>query len=172
MSEGTDGSMEMASLMLDAKLPVKGVTHAMHVGESDLPFVDIGDGSSIQLLHVDLTQGLWVVRTRFKPDYKVDTHYHTGTVMAITLEGSWYYAEYPETLNTKGSYLFEPAHSVHTLIVSEEADVFFAINGANINMDKDGNILSVVDASFILNSYRMLCSMQGLSTEKLIVIGG
>jgi len=38
------------------QLPTKGMMHAVHIGESDLPFVDLGDGSKIQLLHVDLRQ--------------------------------------------------------------------------------------------------------------------
>ena len=44
---------------------------------------------------------------------------------------------------SKGSYLYEPAHSVHTLTVSKDgegADVWFAIYGANVNVDADGNV--------------------------------
>jgi len=92
---------------------------ALHVGENDLPFVDLGDGTKIQLQQVDLTQGLWVLRTKFSPGYQVATHYHTGPVFAVTFTGSWHYREYPDVVNTKGSYLFEPAGSVHTLIVPD-----------------------------------------------------
>ena len=156
-------------------VPTKGVTEAIHIGESDLPFVDIGDGSLLQLLQVDLRQGLWVVRTKFQPGYSVDTHYHTGSVFAVTFEGSWYYKEYPEHVNRKGSYLFEPAHSVHTLTVSEdnegETDVWFAVYGVNVNIDAKGNVTGIVDAPGILAAYRALCEAQGLSHEKVIVFG-
>ncbi len=173
MSEAPNMSEQIAGQ--GGLIPAHGLTAAIHIGESDLPFVDLGDGSKLQLLQVDLNQGLWVVRTKFAPGYKVDKHYHTGSVFAVTLEGSWYYKEYPEYVNTKGSYLYEPAHSVHTLTVSEdnegETDVWFAIYGANINVDDDGNVIGIVDAQSILAAYQALCEAQGLSSEKVIVLG-
>jgi len=50
----------------------------IHRGEGDLPFVDLGDAGELQLLQVDLAQGVWVVRNRFQPDSTVQTHRHTG----------------------------------------------------------------------------------------------
>ncbi|MEQ8748128.1 2,4'-dihydroxyacetophenone dioxygenase family protein [Pyruvatibacter sp.] len=148
---------------------------ALHIGENDLPFVDLGDGTKIQLQQVDLTQGLWVLRTKFAPGYQVATHYHTGPVFAVTFTGSWHYREYPDVVNTKGSYLFEPAGSVHTLIVpdtnTEETDVWFAIYGPNINTDETGQVTGILDANSILNVYRAMCDDQGLAYDKLIVIG-
>jgi len=156
------------------QLPTKGMTHAVHIGESDLPFVDLGDGSKIQLLHVDLRQGLWVVRTIFEPGYQVEKHYHTGPVFAVTHSGSWYYKEYPEQVNTKGSYMFEPAHSVHTLTITEggnePTDVWFAIYGANIHVDEKGDVTSVLDAQSVLEMYRALCTAEGKNCDKLLVV--
>ena len=37
---------------------------AIHRGESELPFVDVGDGTHLQVLQIDVEKGLWVVRTR------------------------------------------------------------------------------------------------------------
>ena len=156
-------------------VPTTGLTEAIHIGESDLAWVDLGDGSLLQLLQVDLNQGLWVVRTRFQPGYTIDKHYHTGPVFAVTLAGSWYYKEYPDYVNTKGSYLYEPALSVHTLTVSEDqdemTDVWFAVHGANINIDEAGNVTGIIDAQGILAAYRMLCDAEGVSHDKVIVIG-
>lgn len=148
---------------------------ALHIGENDLPFVDLGDGTRIQLQQVDLTRGLWVLRTKFAPGYQVATHYHTGPVFAVTFTGKWYYKEYPDVVNTAGSYLFEPAGSVHTLTVpdtnTEETDVWFAIYGPNVNTDETGQVSGILDAATILNVYRGMCDAQGLSYEKLIVLG-
>ena len=156
-------------------VPTQAPTEAIHIGESDLPWVDIGDGSLLQLLQADLNQGLWVIRVRFQPGYTVATHYHTGSVFAVTLEGSWYYREYPNLVNTKGSYLYEPAHSVHTLTVAEDnegvTDVWFAIYGANVNIDEQGEITSVIDAQTVLRTYRDLCDAEGLSHAGVIVMG-
>ncbi|MFP6663299.1 MAG: 2,4'-dihydroxyacetophenone dioxygenase family protein [Deltaproteobacteria bacterium] len=172
----TDEQPDMAELLqAGATLPTHGLTEAMHIGKDDLPFVDLGDGSTLQLLQVDLNQGLWVINTRFSPGYKVQKHYHTGPVFAVTHSGSWYYKEYPDDVNRAGSYLYEPAHSVHTLMVSEDnegdTEVWFAINGANINMDEEGRVVGVVDAQGVLGVYRALCEAQGVSHEKVIVIG-
>ncbi len=64
------------------------IPRALHRGEDELPFVDLGDGSEIQLLQCDVEAGLWVVRSRFRPGYVVPTHKHTGEVFAVTLAGS------------------------------------------------------------------------------------
>ena len=156
-------------------VPLHGLKEAIHIGESDLPFMDGGRGTKLQLLHADLNRGIWVIRTRFPPGQVISKHYHTGPVFAVTLAGSWYYKEYPEYVNTAGSYLYEPAHSVHTLTVPKsnqgETDVWFAVTGANLNMDEKGNVTSVVDAQSVLTSYRKFCRERGLSSKKTIVIG-
>lgn len=144
---------------------------ALHRAESDLPFVDLGDGSHMQLLQCDVESGLWVIRTRFQPGYLVQTHKHTGEVFAFTIAGSWKYLEYPE-VNTAGSYLFEPAGSVHTLSVPAEndgvTDVWFAIRGANLNLDADGNVTTVIDAGAVRDFYLAMCEGMGLPRPAVI----
>lgn len=139
--------------------------------ESECPMVDAGDGVEIQVLQVDIPNGLWVVRNRFQPGVQIAKHKHTGQVFAFTHAGSWKYAEYPEVM-TAGSYLYEPAGSIHTLTVPEDNDepteVSFAIYGANLNYDADGNIESVWDAEFILNGYYLLCEAAGLPKPDVI----
>ena len=148
----------------------------IHRGTDELPWVDFGDGSVMQLVRVDLDTGVWVVRTRFAPGAAVQTHRHTGHVDAFTLSGSWHYVESPEAVNTAGSYLFEPAGSVHTLVVPAtnegDTDVWFTIYGANLNLDADGNVELVIDAGAILAFYRALCADQhGVSDPPVIVSG-
>jgi len=144
---------------------------ALHRGENDLPFVPLGDGSELQLLQCDVEAGLWVIRSRFPAGYRVQTHKHTGEVSAFTIAGSWRYVEYPQ-VNTAGSYLFEPAGSVHTLIVPEDVegitDVWFAIRGANLNLDADGNVEMVIDAGLIRDFYLGSCEQAGLPRPDVI----
>ena len=40
---------------------------AVHRGEADLPFVDLGDAGMLQLLQVDLANGVWIIRNLFDP---------------------------------------------------------------------------------------------------------
>ena len=150
--------------------PTKSATHLG--AECRLPYVDLGDGSAIQLLQVDLNNGLWISRVRFQPGCTIERHYHTGSVFAVTLEGNWYYKEYPEAINGPGSYLFEPAGSVHTLTISELATtpalVWFAVYGANVNIAADGAVSSIIDAAQVLAAYRTLAADADL--RELIVI--
>jgi 2,4'-dihydroxyacetophenone dioxygenase len=147
------------------------VPRAIHRGESELPFVALGDGTHLQLLQVDIPSGLWVVRTRFEPGVTIPTHRHTGPVYAFTLAGRWKYKEYPE-VNTAGSYLYEPAGSVHTLTVPSDVegltDVWFAIYGANLNLDENGNVVSVIDAGFVKQAYLDACAALGHPVPQII----
>ena len=155
-------------------VPMHGLTEALHLGEDDVPWVFAGD-LGIKLLHVDLNQGLWILRNRFPAGYRVQRHYHTGPVYALTLAGSWGYEEYPEYLNRPGSYLYEPAHSVHTLVVPEdndgETDVWFAIHGANVDVDDDGQVMNITDAQSILQAWNGLCAMNGVDGSNTVVVG-
>jgi len=156
-------------------IPKTGVSDTLHVGQDDLPWVDSGHGVSIQLLHVDLAQGLWINRSRFSPGITLPTHYHTGIVYAVTQKGKWWYTETPEQVNSEGSYLFEPAMSIHTLTVdpdtTEDTVAWFAIYGANVDLDEDGNVTSILDAATALKFYRQACAAEGKSCEGLIVVG-
>jgi 2,4'-dihydroxyacetophenone dioxygenase len=148
----------------------------IHRGQDDLPFVDIGDGVHIQLLQVDLAQGIWIVRNKMAAGSTLQTHKHTGPVYAFTQTGSWHYLESPEAVNTAGSYLFEPAGSTHTLHVpatnTEVTDVWFTIHGANLNLDAAGRVEVVIDAQLIHDHYRALCSAQhGIDHPDVIVLG-
>ena len=152
-------------------MTVTEIPRALHVGEEDAPFVDLGNGVELQVLKVDVEAGLWVIRNRFQPGLVVERHKHTGCVHAFTLSGSWKYLEYPE-VNRAGSYLFEPAGSIHTLIVPEDnaevTDVWFAIQGANLNLDENDEIQMVIDAALIRDVYLGACEAAGLPRPPVI----
>ena len=82
----------------------------------------------------------------------------------MTVSGSWRYLEYPRSTRP-GSYLYEPAGSIHTLHVPptnrETTGVWFAIRGANLNLDEQGNVESVWDAAFLIDVYLDLCRKDG-----------
>jgi 2,4'-dihydroxyacetophenone dioxygenase len=148
------------------------VPTAIHRGDDELPWVDIGEGSLLKVLQIKEREGLWVIRNRFQPGYRVQTHKHTGPVYAFTTSGAWKYKE-SDFVNRAGSFLYEPAGSVHTLVVpddnTEPTDVFFAIWGANLNLDADGKVESIVDAGGILQAYYMLCEAEGLPKPDVVL---
>ena len=106
------------------------------------------------------------------PGYDVQTHKHTGPVYAFTTSGAWRYKE-SDFVNTAGSFLYEPAGSVHTLTVpadnTEPTEVFFAIWGANLNLDADGNVESIVDAGIVLQGYSLMCEAAGLPKPDVVL---
>ena len=153
-------------------MTMPGVTEAVHLGADDIPWVELGDGSLMRLLQVRICEGLWIVHTRFNPGYEVQTHKHTGPVWGYTNSGAWKYKEY-DYVNRAGSFLYEPAGSIHTLMVPPDTvgmtDVWFQIYGANLNLDPDGNIDLVTDASTVLRSYMNRCEQQGLPRPNVVV---
>ena len=148
-----------------------GIPIALHRGESDLPFVPYQEGVTFQLCQVDLEAGFFVVRVRGEPGRTIQRHKHTGEIFAFTLSGSWKYLEYPE-VNTAGSFLYEPAGSMHTLHFpatnTETTDVWFVLHGANLNLDEAGNVESVLDAGAALEAYRAGCRDAGLPEPNVI----
>ena len=129
---------------------------AMHRAEQDLPFVEIMTGVRVQVVHADIKAAIWVTRMKADPGVTLTRHKHTGEVFAFTLSGAWKYLEYPE-LNTKGSYLYEPPGSIHTLQVlesnTEVTDVWFAIRGANLYLADNDRIDAMADATGALERY-------------------
>ena len=117
------------------------IPEAIHFGADDLPFVDIGDGSMLKVLQVKHGEGLWIIENIFQAGYETDTHKHTGPVWGYTVSGAWKYKEY-DYVNRAGSFLYEPAGSVHTLQCTEDnTQVLFQMYGSNINLDAEGNVV-------------------------------
>jgi 2,4'-dihydroxyacetophenone dioxygenase len=141
-----------------------------HVAEGDAPWVAI-PGGELRLLHSDIGAGLWIVANRFEPGMAVTRHRHTGPVFAWTTAGCWMYREYGIRYEA-GSYIHEPAGSIHTLVVPADntglTEVFFVINGANLDLDADDNIVGVTDATSIASAYRYLCDAQGKQAPSFV----
>src|SRR5437879_12457760 len=95
---------------------IQTAPEAVHRGADELPFVDIGNGNKMKVIQVDENQGLWIVENIFQAGFAVQTHKHTGPVYGYTDRGGCEYKEY-DYVNRAGSFLFEPAGSVHTLTV-------------------------------------------------------
>ena len=151
-------------------ISIEHAPSAQHRGEDDLPWIDDGRGTQTKLLAAKIREGLWIVRTRFAPGVKVQTHKHTGPVYAYTSSGAWHYLE-SEYVNRAGSFLYEPAGSIHTLVVPESntevTDVWFQIYGANLNLADDGSVDSVTDAASVLASYLRRCAKLDRKSTRL-----
>ena len=142
---------------------------AIHIGADELPWVDIGDGSKLKVIQVKEREGLWIVENIFQAGYVVQKHRHTGPVWGYTVSGGWKYQEY-EYVNRAGSFLYEPAGSVHTLeCIEDNTQAWFHMYGANLNLDADGNVESVIDGAGTLAYYYAMCEATGLPRPNVLV---
>jgi 2,4'-dihydroxyacetophenone dioxygenase len=142
---------------------------AVHIGIDELPFVDIGDGSKLKVIMVKEAEGLWILENVFQAGYEVQRHKHTGPVYAYTTSGAWKYKEY-DYVNRAGSFLYEPAGSIHTLqILEDDTHVWFQMYGANLNLDETGAVESVSDGASTLAVYRNLCAQAGLPSPSVLL---
>ena len=149
---------------------------AIHRGESELPFVDIGDGATLQLLQVDLANGVWVIRSHFPAGLPgADAQAHRPRVR-LHPAGSWHYLESPESVN-RGRLVplragrVDPHPASCPTTNDEVTDVWFTIHGANLNLDADGNVEMVIDAHGMLPFYRILCAEQfGMDDPPVVVV--
>jgi quercetin dioxygenase-like cupin family protein len=153
----------------ETTLSVQASTEAQHRGAAELPFVEIGGGNKLKVIQVDVAEGLWIVENIFQTGYAVQTHRHTGPVYAYTVRGAWKYREY-DYVNRAGSFLFEPAGSVHTLeCVEDDTQVWFQMYGVNLNLDAEGTIESVFDGPGALEAYYALCEAEGFDRPSVLV---
>ena len=149
-------------------LTAKTAPEAVHIGGDDLPFALLPDGSRLKVLQVREKEGLWIIETIFQAGYEVQTHKHTGPVWGYTVSGAWKYKEY-DYVNRVGSFLYEPAGSIHTLTaIEDETRVWFHMYGSNLNLDAHGNVESVTDGRSALMGYLALCELQGLGRPDVI----
>jgi quercetin dioxygenase-like cupin family protein len=148
---------------------VDAVPSAVHRGDGELPWVDAGGGTLIRVLHVSEARELFIIENLLSADTQSPTHRHTGPVWGYTQAGAWEYLE-NDFVNRAGSFLYEPAGSVHTLHAIEEGTrAWFQIYGSILNLDADGVVERVIDAPTILTAYRELCEANGLPAPNVVV---
>jgi 2,4'-dihydroxyacetophenone dioxygenase len=139
--------------------------------DESIPWIEALPGIELKVLRVVESQGLWVIRNRFAPGTTIETHRHTGDVHAWTISGSWRYAEYGIDYPA-GTYVYEPANSVHTLSVPagqrEPADVLFVMHGANLILGPGGEVTRVDDGPAVLAYYLLMCEARGIAAPPVL----
>jgi quercetin dioxygenase-like cupin family protein len=161
------------------KVPVFSLPQSelLTLNVDDIPMMkdSLGPGIDFQPLLLDPEVGVWSLLATFAPGTTLPIHLHTGPVHGYTLRGSWIYREYPDQPQTAGSYLYEPASSVHTLYVpddnTEDTVVLFIIYGANVSFTDDGQFHSVLDAVTVANLTARCAESQGLGTVRYLTGG-
>ncbi len=147
---------------------------AEHVGVDDVPWVDNPQyqGTSLRLLRASIADDCYVMAGRLPAGLTVGTHRHLGPVHMFTLSGAWGYREH-EFVNRAGSYLFEPAGSVHTLFVpdsnTEVTETLTIVHGRTEYLDAAGSVIAVSDVHATLATYFAACDAAGVPRPAQIV---
>lgn len=129
-------------------------------------------GLHITPCFLDAENGVWVLYARFDAGTLLPKHFHTGTVHFYTTAGAWNYVEYPDDVQTAGSYLFEPGGSVHTFSSKDGAEGFMVVHGANVNFDQDDNYMDIMDAGVIEQALHEVAKATGQTMPRYIRPGG
>lgn len=166
----------MPSTTSGSLLPIVALpqTELLTLNRSDLPVLRdaLGSGVHYQPLRLDLSGNVWVVLATLEPGITLPVHYHTGPAEVFTLSGRWHYVEYPDQMQTAGSYLYEPGGSVHTFVTpesnTEDTVLFLRVEGANVNFNEDGSFHSILDAIFIEGATKDLAESQGVAPVRYI----
>ena len=135
---------------------------ALYIPANDTPWFPYGQsGCDVQLIQADPTTGRWMVRLRGPAGGNLGIHRHYGSVLALTLRGAWRYLEHDWVART-GDIVHETPGSVHTLVLQEDSEVFFVVEGALEYLDIHGQTLAHEDWRSVTQKHMDFCKAQGL----------
>ncbi len=149
-------------------LPAMPQDKLLTVNVEQIPLIKdiVGPGLHIKPLRLDPERGEWVFLAVLAPGCSLPLHYHTGPAQVYTLSGRWLYREYPDQPQTAGSYLYEPAGSVHTFYCpednTEDTVVIAWIEGAQLSFNDDATFHSVNDAVTVQHWTETLSAARGI----------
>jgi 2,4'-dihydroxyacetophenone dioxygenase len=141
----------------------------IHVDPETLPWVPQGEGIWFKPLRILPQAGTWTNLLRVSPAGMVNRHRHVGDVEAWILQGSWRYVEH-DWVGHPGSYIYEPAGDVHTLVVEggTEMVTLFRLGGPMEYVDETGAVAFVETAESKLERYLSYCRDEGLEPKREI----
>lgn len=140
--------------------------------DDDRLWVPYGEGTWFQACQFNVTSGGWAILLKVLPGKGLRPHYHIGPVQGYTLRGTWHYLEHDWVANP-GSFIFEPAGEVHTLVVPAEAKepmiTFFVLLGGLVYVDqpRDGRFVGYDDGFTLLDLARAHYRQVGLDPKLL-----
>ena len=88
-------------------------------------------------------------------------HRHYGSVLALTLHGAWRYAEH-DWVSRTGDIVHETPGSVHTLMLKDDSEVIFFVEGALEYIDSEGRTLAHEDWRSITQKHVQFCKERGI----------
>jgi hypothetical protein len=113
--------------------------------------------------------GTWTNLLKVTRAGVISRHRHPFPVEAWVLQGAWRYLEHPWTAGV-GSYVYEPAGDVHTLVTDGvEMVTLFSMHGPIEYLDEAGNVTFTETAQTKLDKYLDHCAAQGIDPLPVVV---
>lgn len=135
---------------------------AQYIPANDTPWFPYGqNGCEVQLIQTDPTTGQWIVKLRGPAGGNLGIHRHYGSVIAYTINGAWRYLEH-DWVSRTGDIVQETPGSVHTLVLEDESEILFLVQGALEYIDREGRTLAHEDWLSIAEKYWDFCTARGL----------
>jgi hypothetical protein len=75
----------------------------------------------------------------------------------------------PAARTTAESYVFEARGATHTLVVDEDMEAMFIVNGGQVDLSDEGDVIRIVDAAHVLASYSAGLAAQGSSLPDAVI---
>jgi quercetin dioxygenase-like cupin family protein len=135
-----------------------------------IPWVPQADGVWFKPLRLSPATGTWTNLLRVTRRGVISQHRHPFPVEAWVMKGSWRYLEH-DWIATPGSYVYEPAGDVHTLVADsdEEMITLFSMYGPIDYLDDEGDVTFTETAQTKLDKYLAHCEAHSLPPAAVVV---
>ncbi|WP_147803857.1 2,4'-dihydroxyacetophenone dioxygenase family protein [Alkalicoccus halolimnae] len=165
----------MSLIEMERKVDITRDKYALEEGYIDssletspwIPFLT--DNVFVRYLTFDIRNNSTAVNLKIEGPGGLGVHRHRGPVQAMTLEGSWRYAEY-DWVSQVGDYVRESPGRSHTLMTDNGAIIFFQVHGTLEFLDDEENTNLVVDTFWMINHYETYCRENGLPINKSLFL--
>lgn len=128
---------------------------------------DEASGTEIKLVKLNPITGEMLVFIKLLPGQTLTKHFHPGTVVVYTMQGSWSYGE--GWIASAGDCVYETAGSTHapTSMSDEPTIIFAVIQGALKFVDDEGNEVGYDNWQTLLKLYHDHCAKIGIEPRDL-----
>jgi 2,4'-dihydroxyacetophenone dioxygenase len=143
----------------------------IHIGDDDRasPKIEVFPDIFVRFLSFDVRSNSFSNITMVPKGGIIGRHRHRGSVVGVTLEGSWRYLEY-DWVATPGSFIHESPGVIHTLSAGPGMKTFFAINGTLEYFDDQDQLTQVQDVFWAINCYTSHCEKHGIPVNEALFI--
>jgi 2,4'-dihydroxyacetophenone dioxygenase len=134
-----------------------------------LPWVPQADGVSFKPLRICPERGTWTNLLRVTKQGVINLHRHLDAVEAWVIKGQWRYLE-RDWVARPGTYVFEPAGDVHTLMNTgeEEMVTLFSMHGPIEYIGPGGETVFTETAETKLSKYVDFCRDNGIAVAPIV----